>query len=513
MPFDVRPVGDQFCVFKAGDDKSLGCHPSEDKAQEQVAALSTDDDVMNFGSILDGSFTIDLFSNDGDVARRVLDGEPILIMPVGKHFRRGRVRDVTSAIIDQFADNFANRRKRGIRRERVAVDVDHRGGAVGWYKSITASSAGLMGTFSWNRRGREVLEDGEYAYFSPTVYWQESDPITGEQVPNQVAGGALTNYPFFGEATALYSLREGETFAVTKREGDEQYPSRAYLVATDPQKVGTWHLRVYSWQDDALKPDHGLMGAAKAALTAPGGHRGKRYAGPEKDAAISKLRALYKREDMDFSSGGGNMPDGKDELTGDVVVNGLRAFFTDIFRRSESVGDDDGGGGAPAITEEQFSELMSQVTTMSTALETLQGERDAFAARAEALEGQLVTVQDARATERFSVMAESFSYLPSETSALAQQLRWLTAADTDEGQPHVAFFSALLRKADEAFGDGFAAEGGRGASDAGSVLAQVNTLVTKFQADNAEVSYSDALSAVLTANPQLYETYRQEVAS
>jgi hypothetical protein len=40
------------------------------------------------------------------------------------------------------------------------------------------------------------------------------------------------------------------------------------------------------------------MGGAYAALLSPGGHRGNKYEGADKDAAIKKLHALYNSEDM-----------------------------------------------------------------------------------------------------------------------------------------------------------------------------------------------------------------------
>jgi hypothetical protein len=65
-----------------------------------------------------------------------------------------------------------------------------------------------------------------------------------------------------------------------------------YLVVEDPKKSSTWHLQVKT----NGKPDHRLMGAAWAALH--GGYRGRPYAGPNKGAALSKLRALYASEKM-----------------------------------------------------------------------------------------------------------------------------------------------------------------------------------------------------------------------
>ena len=51
------------------------------------------------------------------------------------------------------------------------------------------------------------------------------------------------------------------------------------------------------YTDESGSPNHRLMGAAWAALH--GGYRGKKYEGPDKSAAITKLKAVYKSEKMD----------------------------------------------------------------------------------------------------------------------------------------------------------------------------------------------------------------------
>ena len=65
-----------------------------------------------------------------------------------------------------------------------------------------------------------------------------------------------------------------------------------YLVAEDPQKSSTWHLQVRR----GGKVDHSLMGSAWAALHS--GFRGNTYQGPQKDAALAKLKKLYISEKM-----------------------------------------------------------------------------------------------------------------------------------------------------------------------------------------------------------------------
>jgi hypothetical protein len=76
----------------------------------------------------------------------------------------------------------------------------------------------------------------------------------------------------------------------------EGYPPSDFLVVEDPEKATTFHLQVKRHGT----PDHGLMGAAYAALYK--NYRGNSYEGPGKEEAKTKLRALYKSEGMDWPS-------------------------------------------------------------------------------------------------------------------------------------------------------------------------------------------------------------------
>ncbi|MBN2003963.1 MAG: hypothetical protein JXA21_11465, partial [Anaerolineae bacterium] len=132
--------------------------------------------------------------------------------PKGTHHRfdpwtgKTRTWSVDDAVVAQLVDNFAHRTERGIRQSRLPVNEDHQSSrALGWFGQVTALPEGVGGTFHWNRKGREALENGEFGYFSVEIYDELVDRVTGETVRNQISGGALTNYPFFGEATALMS--------------------------------------------------------------------------------------------------------------------------------------------------------------------------------------------------------------------------------------------------------------------------------------------------------------------
>jgi hypothetical protein len=68
-----------------------------------------------------------------------------------------------------------------------------------------------------------------------------------------------------------------------------------FLIAEDPEMPSTWHLPVVK---EHGKPDLGMMGAASAAITV--GYRGKKYEGPDKEKAVKKLVALYKKMEADI---------------------------------------------------------------------------------------------------------------------------------------------------------------------------------------------------------------------
>lgn len=115
-----------------------------------------------------------------------------------------------------------------------------------------------------------------------------------------------------------------------KTVGGEKFGPDDFLVVEDPETTTTWHLQVKK----NGKPDRRLMGAAKAALTSPGGFRGEKYAGPDKPSALRKLKALYKSEGVDF--GEADVEENGDLMMGgtDLIVAGPTTFADLIARKS-----------------------------------------------------------------------------------------------------------------------------------------------------------------------------------
>ena len=125
-----------------------------------------------------------------------------------------------------------------------------------------------------------------------------SDPITREQDAASIIDPELAE-ELEKRAKLIHRSEVLVEMSKTKTVGGKSYPASDFLVVEDAEKPSTWHLQV----KENGKPNHNLMGAAKAALTSAGGHRGNSYEGPSKGAAISKLKRLYSSEKMDWGDG------------------------------------------------------------------------------------------------------------------------------------------------------------------------------------------------------------------
>lgn len=416
MPWEIKSEGGRYCVYKKGDDEALKCYDERADAEDYLTALYASESAREIAAESytgpagpASRYTLGLL-DDAAVARKALNGEPILIFPKGVHHRAqfdGAVRRIVvdDTVVGELVQNFAAREQRGIRQSRLPVNEDHQGSrALGWFNQVLALPEGVGATFTWNKKGREALENGEFGYFSVEVYDEMVDRVTGERVYNQIAGGALTNYPFFGQATALHN-RGGAGVHSLSAGGDPMSEELEQVKAE--RNVLQQVLHLFARGDNSLPP-----------ATAP---------------------------------------------------------------------------GLPDEVRTQLEGLQAQVSQFSTKLTTVESERDAYAARLAGMQEQLQGVQDARAVERFSVLAESFAHLPAATADLAVHLRWLYEADA--AGAHREFFENVLRRADQVFGAQFREKGVR-QGEVGSLDERLATAADKYMAEHPGIAYRDALQAV-----------------
>lgn len=99
-----------------------------------------------------------------------------------------------------FVDNF----KAGVYQKSLPIDCEHdisASGAVGWITDMRINDDGSVDAKSeWNDRGKELIENDRFKYFSPSWFSVWTDPVDPDNKITDVAiGGALTTRPFFKE--------------------------------------------------------------------------------------------------------------------------------------------------------------------------------------------------------------------------------------------------------------------------------------------------------------------------
>lgn len=225
--------------------------------------------------------------------------------------------------------------------------------------------------------------------------------------------------------------------ATTKTVGGQSYPSSDFLVVEDPESPSTWHLQVKKHG----KPDHGLMGAAKAALTSPGGHRGNKYQGPNKSSAISKLKALYKAEKMawksDVEDDQEDVPETSatetEEIMSDKVtpildhITALETAIQGIMSRLDALAPKSDAVLQPHPLDGVIAQLKSDFTAVSlmngTTEERLQAIQGTFNALGDELRKSLVVESKSDAPAEMSEMLATIRKLSEKVDLLASQQR------------------------------------------------------------------------------------------
>ena len=131
-------------------------------------------------------------------------GGPYRIFPVGKFVRGGKEFAITDDKCAEFAKNFTA----NVLGRDVVTNIEHLAeeGAVGWIKTVLHKAGdGLYAVVDWTERGLKLLAEQSFRYFSPEVIWENYEATDGTKHNNVLTGLAVTNYPYFGAQTAMFS--------------------------------------------------------------------------------------------------------------------------------------------------------------------------------------------------------------------------------------------------------------------------------------------------------------------
>lgn len=128
------------------------------------------------------------------------------VLPVGNFRRFGRSTKVTYEMVQEMAANFGV-----VPDNSLPVNPEHKDefGRLGDIAAVEAREDGLYARFAWLPRGLKAIAEKWFRYLSPEIQWGPTD-YDGRMVSNVLIGAGLTNYPYFGAQTALYSLNDLE---------------------------------------------------------------------------------------------------------------------------------------------------------------------------------------------------------------------------------------------------------------------------------------------------------------
>jgi len=143
----------------------------------------------------------------------------IKVIPAGvwNHPQYGKIM-ISENDIDAFIENF----NKGLRNDLPITEGHEEGGeskpAVGWFKKlINKGRDGLWAVIEWTEKGRQLIQEKAYKYFSPEFYTNYEDPETRKKTKNVLVGGALVNRPYFKSLPAIVlseNLKINETMNI-----------------------------------------------------------------------------------------------------------------------------------------------------------------------------------------------------------------------------------------------------------------------------------------------------------
>lgn len=129
------------------------------------------------------------------------------------------------------------------RKKDLVIDFEHQsvtGGkapAAGWIKALEKSPEGLWAIVKyWTKEAERLILDGQYRYFSPTLYFSED----GEKVI-ALHSVALTNHPALHNIPALAASDSGELLQENTSERSALTLTQLSLLADLQKKESQWN--------------------------------------------------------------------------------------------------------------------------------------------------------------------------------------------------------------------------------------------------------------------------------
>lgn len=426
-------------------------------------------------------------------------GQAFRVMPLGEYKRGQRTLDLTPARLKAMAENY----NAGRPRWKIPIYAGHPTSAnpdppkLGNAARLEFKDGeGLFAVPEYNEEGARVVASEGYQFVSPGVLWSlqpgsEYADENGQTWDNVCDHIALTNKPYFGANTALFSeaaLPEPETMQM---DGGGK-PAHLLKTMGGMLKKMLEILTEASAAESAEpgEPPEGMsmtpdmqakMKAYLDALPFPA-----QMAMKQKMAAMTPAeREAHIREMLKMSAEGMAALPIKETDMADKTVTPAAVAPAETF----------------AISAEEFAAVKAQAekaTALESQMVELKTKADTFATN-------LQTERKARRLDQLTAECETFMALPAPTAELAPHLLALEEWSKDE----FAYFMGALKAADKAlteselFSQKTTVRGG-GAETFEAVIEQ--ELQANFGGDRDK--YGEAMSAAAQKRPDLSASYK-----
>lgn len=298
-------------------------------------------------------------------------GAWVRILPVGMFERWGRTVEVTTETVAEMARNFGT-----VPDTTIPVNAEHDapGGKVADVVEVQPRADGL-----WARLGNFVgdaarrIAEGAFQYLSPEIVWGPTD-FDGAEFKNVLVGLALTNQPYFGKETALFSIN-GELDGAIDNGGAHMtmQPNNTVQV---PESLLE---RFNAWLDQRISGD--APEPPPAQTPAPGGPTPEEFTALQtqhtellKQMESAKAETTFNEQAAHFSAGPlADLGEGWGARLARVALGqstkddaqAIAERFTALLAQADdntlgATGHDGDGGGAAPPAAEQFAALVDE---------------------------------------------------------------------------------------------------------------------------------------------------------
>ncbi len=403
-------IDDNNCVVKKSTGKKMGCHPSHAEAEKQLAALYANESSMSLIQWIDPF--------------QYTSGQPFRVFPIGTFKRGDRTIDLTPERLQEMKANYDAQRPRW----KIPIYAGHPTETnpdppkFGNVASLELRSDGLYAVPEYTDDGQKLINSQAYQYISPGVLWgiggSKYVDEQGVEYDNTLDHISLTNRPFFGSKTAMFSSYEdladySEIFKDYNTEQRKELAAKGHAMADGSYPIAD--AADLSNAIHAIGRGSGSHAAIKAHIIKRAKAMGKTDMLPE-DWKVNMSADMTTEEMVKKMEAEGMSPEdikkklammkGKTNMAEDTIVTPVAPVV-------------------PAVSVEEFNALKSKAeafdSTIKKQAEEFDAKLKAEKERADTFATQFAAERKARAIETLGVKATKLAWLPIKPDEYAEK--------------------------------------------------------------------------------------------